>query len=181
MKEDYIIPLNGLGEGRHVFNRHVGKEFFEDFGCSDIIDSDLDAVISVEKNGKYTGIDCSLDGVLTVPCDRCSEALDIPVSKIVRLSVKFGPEPSSKDPAEASDSGREVVYLPEDEASMDMSQIIYDYSILSLPMKKVHAEGECNPEALKYLVSEMPDAEGAPSAKDPDNSPFAALKGLFDN
>ena len=49
MKEDFIIPLNGLAEGRRVFSVHAGKEFFDAFDNSEIIDADVDVEVSVEK------------------------------------------------------------------------------------------------------------------------------------
>ena len=182
MNEDFLIPLNGLSAGKLSFQWHVGKEFFEGFGDSDILDADISADVTVEKSGNYIGVDCILDGVMTVPCDRCLEDLDIPVSETVRLSVKFGSEPSDPAVANMTEDEREVVYLPVEEASMDMAQIIYDYSMLAIPLQRVHPEGGCNPVALKYLVSELnveEDRQAAP--QNSENNPFAALKGLFDN
>lgn len=182
MNEEFLIPLNGLSAGKLNFQWHVGKEFFVGFGDSDIIDADISAAVTVEKSGNYIGVDCHLNGVLTVPCDRCLEDLDIPVSETVRLSVKFGNEPSDPAVADMTEDEREVVYLPVDEASMDMAQVIFDYSMLAIPLQRVHPDGECNPEAIKYLASERDfeeDRETAP--QNSENNPFAALKGLFDN
>ena len=35
-----------------------------------------------------------------------------------------------------------------------MSQIVYDYICLSLPLQRVHEEGECNPEVMARLSGE---------------------------
>lgn len=182
MNEDFLIPLNGLSAGKLSFQWHVGKEFFVSFGDSDIIDAQIVANVSVEKSGNYIGVNCALDGKLVVPCDRCLEDLDIPVSEMVRLSVKFGSEPSDPSVASMTEDEREVVYLSAEEASMDMAQIIYDYSMLAIPLQRVHEDGECNPEAIKYLASDA-DLEKVfeTSTQNSENNPFAALKGLFDN
>ncbi len=182
MNEDFLIPLNGLSAGKLSFQWHVGKEFFVSFGDSDIIDAQIVANVSVEKSRNYIGVDCALDGKLVVPCDRCLEDLDIPVSEMVRLSVKFGNEPSDPSVASMTEDEREVVYLSADEASMDMAQIIYDYSVLAIPLQRVHPEGGCNPEAMKYLKSDSDIVEVEQTeAQNSANNPFAALKGLFDN
>lgn len=182
MNEEFLIPLNGLSAGKLGFQWHVGKEFFVGFGDSDIVDADISVGVSVEKSGNYIGVDCSLDGTLTVPCDRCLEDLDIPVSEMVRLSVKFGDEPSDPSVASTVEDEREVVYLSAEEASMDMAQIIYDYSMLAIPLQRVHPEGECNPAALRYLITGTDLEESREAApQDLGNNPFAALKGLFDN
>ena len=43
------------------------------------------------------------------------------------------------------------MYVQASEQELDMSQIIYDYVNLSLPIKKVHPEGECDPEMMEKL------------------------------
>ena len=178
MTDFLMIPLNGLPAGKSDFSWHAGKEFFDDFDNSEILDADLDVCVEVDKSGSYLGADIRVAGTLTVPCDRCLEALEMPVDETVRLSFKFGDEPAGgqADPAEGE---RETVWLPTDGGDIDLGQIVYDYACLALPMQRVHAEGECNPDAYRWL--EKGDAELPEPADAPADSPFAALKGLFDN
>jgi uncharacterized metal-binding protein YceD (DUF177 family) len=109
---------------------------------------------------------------VVVECDRCLEDLEIPVDLDVLLSVKFG-ESESAD--ENQDGEREVIFLPVDNTELDMEQIVYDYVCLSLPLQRVHEDGECNPDAMKYLEG----PEVVEVSDDADKNPFAALKGLF--
>lgn len=178
MTDFLMIPLNGLPAGKSVFSWHAGKEFFDGFDNSEILDADLDVRAEVEKSGSYLGANITVDGVLTVPCDRCLEALEMPVDELVRLSFKFGDEPAGGE-ADAAEGERETVWLPTDGGDIDLGQIVYDYACLALPMQRIHAEGECNPEAVRWLRGE--DAEETETADAPADSPFAALKGLFDN
>lgn len=175
MNEDFIVPLNGLAQGRTAFRRSVGKEFFERFGNSDILDAGLDVAYEVEKSGRFIGVDCEISGKVTVACDRCLRDLELPVSTGFNLSVKFGDEPADGEIAE--EGGREIVYLPENEADYDLSQVIYDYACLSLPTQRVHGDGACDPEVLRYLSSEndkeLTDNEAS--------KPFASLKALLES
>ena len=172
MNDNFIIPLNGLASGESRFSWHAGKEFFEAFENAEILDADLDASVIVEKSGRYLGVDCEIDGTVTVACDRCLEDLEMPVAADILLSVKYGDEESSEDHQEGE---REIVFVPEGEAELDLSQIIYDYVCLSLPMQRHHDEGDCNPDALKFLAGGDPAA----SEEVDENNPFAALKGLI--
>ncbi len=176
MMDLMIIPLNGLPAGKSDFSWHAGKEFFESFGNSEILDADLEVRAGVVKSGNFLGIDVEICGTLTVACDRCLENLDMPVDETVLLSVKFGEEPADGD-ADAAEGEREILYLPSDGGDIDLSQTVYDYSCLALPMQRVHEAGGCNPAAARYLSldDEMPQ-----EPKEPGDSPFAALKGLFD-
>ena len=172
MGENFIIPLDGLAAGRKEFFWQAGKEFLESFGNTEILDAELDIKVTAEKSGRYTGVDCFVEGSVTVECDRCLEDLVLPVDLEILLSVKFGDEESSDEHQEGE---REVIFLPEDNADMDISQIIYDYVCLSLPMQRCHEEGDCNPAVIEKLAGRSPQ----PSNE--DTNPFAALKGLLGN
>lgn len=177
MTDSVIIPLNGLPVGSSEFSWQVGKEFFEAFGNSEILDADLSVQARVEKSGSYLGVDLDIEGRLTVACDRCLENLDMPVGRTVLLSIKFGAEPTDED-AQIGEGERETVYLPADGGDIDLSQIVYDYAVLALPMQRVHPAGGCNPAAARWLSSEE---EMPAEPKETQDSPFAALKGLFDD
>ena len=172
MNDKFIIPLNGLAAGMTEFSWQAGKEFFDSFENSEILDAHLDTDVRVEKSGRYVGVDCDVRGEVTVECDRCLDELDMPIDVEIKLSVKYGSEESSEDPQQGE---REVIFIPETDAEMDMSQIIYDYVCLSLPMQRMHDEGECNPEVMKRYgapeETEVSQEEGV--------SPFSALKGMF--
>lgn len=180
MNAECLIPVNGLSAGKHGFSWRIGKEFFVGFDNSDVLDADVSIEVMVEKSGTYVGIDCQLDGYVTVLCDRCLEDLRLPIVKTVRLSVKFGAEPADSAAQDLTDDGREIVYLSDEESSMDMSQTIYDYCMLSLPLKRVHPEGQCNPDAVRFLCSELKSSEPEETTQGDDDNPFAALKGLFE-
>ena len=69
MNEEFIIPLNGLTAGKNEFSVHAGKEFFDSFENDEIFDADLQVRILVEKSGRYIGVDCDVEGEVTVECD----------------------------------------------------------------------------------------------------------------
>ena len=127
------------------------------FDNTEILDADVDAEIRVvKKDARKVEADLHLSGTVTVPCDRCLEALTLPVE--ADPSEVFVPDTATED--------------------WDLSQAVYDYVCLSLPLQKVHPEGECNPDTVRFLGQrERGDEEAEASA----NSPFAALKGLFNS
>ena len=173
MNENFIIPLNGLTAGKNEFFLHAGKEFFDSFENEEIFDADIQIRVLVEKSGRYIGVDCDIEGEVTVECDRCLEMLDMPIDTRVRLSVKFGDEQTSEL---SQDGEREVIFVKEDEAELDMSQIVYDYTCLALPMQRTHGPGRCNPDAMKYYsMSESCDF----FKEDETVNPFATLKNMF--
>ena len=173
MSSEFIIPLNGLAAGESRFSWQAGKEFFDSFENAEIIDAQLDVDALAEKSGRYVGVDCDVRGTVVVECDRCLDELEMPVDVEIRLSVKYGDQESSEEPQPGE---REVVFIPETDADFDLSQIIYDYVCLSLPMQRVHAPGSCNPDAMKYYG--VREDEGM-TEEEEMNNPFSALKDMF--
>ena len=125
--QPFIVNLIGLASGESLYEWHADAEFFGIFGNSEILDADLDIELVVNNHGVTIDAECWIDGTVTVACDRCLEDLVIPVS------------------TEFEDS-----YVSEDD-ELDFSQDIYDYVCTSLPIQRVHEEGDCNEETVKFL------------------------------
>ena len=150
-----IIPLNDWAAGERKFHSHAGLEFFQQFDNSEILDADVDVDIRVVKDGRNKiEADLNLKGTVTVPCDRCLDPVRIPVEAA---------------PSETLTPGAGDV-------EWDLSQAVYDFVCLSLPLQRLHPEGECDPNTVRFLSRKEQGNEEAAN-----NSPFAALKGLFDS
>ena len=170
---NYVIPLNGWAAGERNYRWHAGNEFFQKFDNTEILDAAVEVEARAVKSGHYIGVDLDIRGHVTVACDRCLEDLQLPVEAHPAFSVKFGEEVSSEE--EMREGSREILFLSASDTDLDLSQVIYDYVCLSLPMQRVHEEGGCNPDTVRFLGHEPVDEEAGET-----NSPFAALKGLFD-
>ena len=149
----FIIPLNDWAAGEREFRFEAGTEFFQMYDNQEILDAHVNVEVRVVKEGmqKVEAV-LHLSGNVTVACDRCLEPLELPVEA----------EPS------------EVLTPSGEDPDWDLSQAVYDYVCLSLPLQRVHPEGACNPDTVRFLrQGEQVNEEAA------QNSPFAALKGLF--
>ena len=154
-----VIPLNGWAAGERKFHFHAGLEFFQTFDNTEILDADVDVEVRVVKKERKVEAELHLGGTVTVPCDRCLEPVTIPVE--ANPSEVLKPESLGED--------------------WDLSQAVYDYICLSLPLQRVHEEGECNPDTVRFLGHQERGNEEAEAVEKEANSPFAALKGLFDS
>ena len=47
--------------------------------------------------------------------------------------------------------GEDVIVVDRNQGELDISQLIYDYVYLHLPLKKVHPDGECDPEMMEKM------------------------------
>ena len=125
--QPFVVKLTSLPPGKSHFKWHAGAEFFEVFGNTEILDADLEVAATVRNHGLTVDAACEIAGSVTVACDRCLEDLAIPV-----------------------ETSFEETYAPEGD-ELDLGQDVYDYVCISLPLQRVHPEGECNQETTKYL------------------------------
>ncbi|MBP3202818.1 MAG: DUF177 domain-containing protein [Bacteroidales bacterium] len=157
MDKGFVISLSGLAAGKNRFFFTADTEFFHSFGNNEILDAHVGVEVTVQKSGSHkVEADLRLSGSLTVACDRCLEPLTLPVSVTQCLDAQ------------------EEELISED-GDLDLSQAVYDYACLALPLQRVHPDGACNPNTVRFLSHEEREDEEAASS-----SPFAALKGLFE-
>jgi len=164
-----------LPSGKTLFRWHAEGQFFSAFENSEILDADLVVGVKVEKSGRFAGVEMDVEGTVVVECDRCLGDLELPVSVHPSFSIKFGE--AQEESSSTAEGEREILMLPESDADLDLTQVIYDYVCTSLPLTRVHPEGECDPATVKYLHTED-DGEEEESAQQGE-SPFAALKNLL--
>lgn len=143
--KEYVIPFVGLKEGDHDYAFDIDASFFDSFDNSEIIKADVHVGIKLEKKERMLIFDFNIRGNMLIPCDRCLAELLVAVNGNDRLIVKFGEEW-----LEESD---EVLVIPEKESHIDLSNFIYEYIMLKLPIQRVHPEGEglCDPDVIGKL------------------------------
>ncbi|MDD3989059.1 MAG: DUF177 domain-containing protein [Bacteroidales bacterium] len=168
-EREYVIMVKGLSNGRHNLSFRVDKELFAGFGNTQILDASIVAELSLLKAAELIEIECNITGNLVTECDRCLEELTLPVETNAKLIVKF-------DRRESGIESDEIIVLDPAESELDISQFLYDYICLSLPIKRVHKDGNCNPDMISRL--EGPDPEPAQNGV---NSPFDSLNEMIKN
>ena len=86
------------------------------------------------------------EGTVTVACDRCLDDMDQPISATDHLSVSLG---------EAyEDEGDDRVVIPREDGTLNLAWLMYELIALAVPMKHVHAPGQCN-EAMSEKLSSL--------------------------
>lgn len=146
--QKYIIPFKGLKDGKHIFSFKLGKEFFEIFEVEEINNVELVSEIQLVKKNSFLEIEFAIEGYIEVICDLCLDFYAQRIESFGKIYIRFGEESE-----ELSD---ELIVIPSNQAELDVSQYIYDFSMLGIPFKKQHPtskEGKsgCDPEMIKIL------------------------------
>lgn len=156
--DQYLIPVSGIKPGNYSFDYRIDRSFFKEFEYSEIKEGDVQVHLVMEKEERLIHLRFSLSGYVKVPCDRCFEVMDQPVSGEEDLIVKFG-----ADFHEESDI---VQIIPEGENQFNIAPFIYEYIHLLIPVRRVHPEDDqgnsaCDPEVISRL-------EAAQKSHEPD-------------
>ncbi|MFU8843237.1 MAG: YceD family protein [Bacteroidales bacterium] len=164
----FKIPFKGLKIGRHDFKWEVGKEFFEPFEYTDIEECRLAVNLTLEIQERLFNLDFNIVGEVSVYCDRCLGKLLLPLNSGYRYIIKLGHE--------FKEESEDVLIIPENEYRIDIYQLVFDYIVLAVPLKKVHpedAEGNpgCEPGILQIL-----DKLSGNTMADPRWEPLSKVK-----
>jgi len=173
MPHDIVIPIKGLPLGESTFRFEVGEPFFQAFENGQIKDADCSVRVSVIRHQTLLDIVCEITGFVVVECDRCLEDLTLKVDIDPHLTVGFG----TVDVDDAEAAGDDILVIDSAESELNLNQFVYDYICLGLPLVKVHPEGKCNPEMLRYIT----ENEGTDTAAEGEMArPFEGLKELLE-
>ncbi|NQV02269.1 MAG: DUF177 domain-containing protein [Bacteroidia bacterium] len=146
--DSFIIPFRGLKPGIHRYDLQIDQAFFEHFEHGEIRNGEFSVHIDLEKEEQMLLFQFTINGNVSLSCNRCNEPLLLPIEGKERLIVKFGEEFSEQD--------EEVQIIPELERQFDTAPFLYEYIHLLLPIKRVHAEDDhgnssCNSDMLTKL------------------------------
>mgnify|MGYP002623391692 FL=1 len=174
LQEDIVIPIKGLPFGESSFRFEIGEPFFQAFENSQIKDADCSVRVNVIRHQTLLDVVCEVAGFVIVECDRCLEDLTLKVDIAPQLTVGFG----NVEVEEDAEGDVDVLVVDHAQRELNLNQFVYDYVCLGLPLVKVHPEGKCNPEMLRYL-SESEGTETGPEGE--MTRPFEGLKDLLEN
>jgi uncharacterized protein len=146
--QNYIIPFKGIKDGKDIFRFNLDREFFDLFEVEEINHVDLVAEIQLVKKINYAELEFSIRGYIEVICDLCLDLYAQKIESDGRLFIRFGDES-----AELSD---ELIVIPSNQTEIEISQYLFDFSMLGIPFKKQHpsdikGQSGCDPEMVKIL------------------------------
>ncbi|MCM1320062.1 MAG: DUF177 domain-containing protein [Muribaculaceae bacterium] len=141
--KEYSLPLISLPEGLTELNFELSNEFFEAMEQDEVLNADIKVHISVDHKNDVYYFHIIGQGVIDIPCDRCLDPMAHEVSFDEELVVKYGEE--------YDDSVDGVLVIPDTETRLDIAPVLCDLTLLTIPMRHIHTNGECNEEMTEIL------------------------------
>lgn len=134
--DKYKIDLKGMEADSCTYEFALDNLFFANIDGPEVQKGKVNVVLVVKKTSRAFELNFQTDGIVWVPCDRCLDDMEQPISSTDKLLVKFGHE--------YAEEGDNLIVIPEEEGEINVAWFIYEFIALSVPMKHVHAPGKCN-------------------------------------
>lgn len=131
---EFRIPFVGLKDGKHEFDYRIDNTFFSYFDYDEFHKSDLEIKLDLTKKPNFFELVFHVDGIVNVDCDRSGEPFDLQVSGSYPLIIKFGEEFEEVD--------EELLIIPHSSYELELGQYVYEFSLLSVPLKRVSPGAE---------------------------------------
>lgn len=177
----YNIEFKGLKEGIHDYEFEVDNKFFEHFDESLVDVGEVQVKARLEKRSAFLKLNFEFSGWVELICDRCLEPYKQTIKLETDLFVKFGEE-------NEFDEGDNVIWVLPEEHVLNLAQVIYEYTVLSIPLKHVHpkssadgGENSCNPEMMAKLKTYLHTEKEEKTDEEETDPRWAALKNLKNN
>ena len=167
--EHFKIDLKSLTDETTVLDLDVDDRFFDALDGSEVRQGTLHVSVSIRKMTGFFELLFHTEGTVTVTCDRCLDDLSQPIEADNRLVVKLGAVNSEED---------DVITVSEDEGILDTSWLIYEFVVLAIPIKHVHAPGKCNPAMSQVLEELSADRSSDEASDQPIDPRWSALEKL---
>ena len=168
---DYLLDIKILPIGKHCFEYELDDSFFDKSEFSFKTLGCICAKLEANKQNAGTELNVRLIGKISVPCDRCLAEIPLSIDRELVMSLK-----SDKDGNLLNNDEYELDF---DDGVLDLTPLFNEELLVSIPIRNVHDEGECDDKML--AIFEKYSNKRKETKKEEIDPRWAALKNISDN
>ena len=155
--QEYRIPFTGLKVGKHQFDFEIDGRFFDEFEYSLVKNGKLKVEMELDKQETMLILHFNIAGEIFSNCDFCLSDFPTNVCVSERQIVKFSEDENLEDDTD------EIIVLGRNEHEINVSQLIYEYINLAVPLfnrcEDVGNTQYCDKEVIEKLKALSPNNE----------------------
>lgn len=173
---EFKIDIFNLSIKQHEFEFNIDNRLFGLYEHSLIEKGTGTCKLILDKTATMMTLNFTIEVTVELLCDRSLDPYDFPIHLEERLIIKFGEENYSLS--------EDVIVIKSDSASIDVSEYIYEYISLAVPLKKLHPrfqDEEDDSDEPELIYTSETDPENDDNDDNNDNPLWDALKKLKDN
>jgi len=151
---NYNIRISGIKDGNHEYFFNINNKFFESFVESEVINSVIKVNCNLFKDGDKLKLSIHIEGnILNFNCDLCAGPLNLLIENSIDVLLQ-------ETEIEIEDTD-EIVYIQSNQSHLDISQLIYETVILSIPSKIEHSglESDICDKEMMVLIDKYAEKE----------------------
>jgi uncharacterized protein len=158
----FNIQFSGLSLGIHQFSFNIDDRFFAELEGALIEKGNVLANVELDKRETMLVLKISFEGFVEIECDRCTTLAPFPVEGNAKMIIKLS------DSDESPNNEDDIISIERGEHEFNLSQHLYDYIALSLPLRTVPCEENgdesiCDKVVIEKLeglkINELPETE----------------------
>ena len=131
-KKSYIVALDSMELGAHVFDFQLDNAYFGEIENSELLGGEVKVEAHLNLREYDFDLDIAVKGLVQVTCDRCLDEMDVAID------------------------AEENEWEWDDEPKLiDLSWLAYELIIVNLPLVHSHQDGGCNPEMDALLQDHL--------------------------
>ena len=134
-----VINLDQLEPGIHTFDIHLDSAYLQSIEKTELLGGEIDAKATLSLLPKGFELTMTVNGVVSVTCDRCLEPMDIAVSAEDDMTA------DAVDAISENKKGNLV----------NLNWLAYELTVVNLPIVHSHQNGGCNPEMDNLLQNHL--------------------------
>jgi len=153
----FEIAFVGLKPGDHEFEYDLNDEFFVEKGAEDLTNVHANIKLSLEKNAGFMLLKFEIGGKADVSCDRCGNPLKMELWDEFKMLVKLV---DNAEEMNEQEEDPDVFYLARTESHLDVSNWLYEFVLLSVPMQRMCSQEEMGgPKCNKGVLEKLKEME----------------------
>jgi uncharacterized metal-binding protein YceD (DUF177 family) len=129
---EFDIEFVKLKNGKHSFEYHIDKSFFENFNNSDVLSSNVNVSVTLDRQENMLLLDIEGKGTLNMQCVRCLNDVTFNVDPKHKCIYHLNQENVNNNDNNPLDL--DVVYLAPHEFKINLSQYVYESFLTQIPM-----------------------------------------------
>ena len=174
--EAYQIPIISLEDKAYQYTFSGDDTFFAAFEQDWVEKGAFKVTVDLTKSALMIQVQLQITGSIELTCDRSLERFDSPIAVNEKLIFKYSDH--------NEDMGDNLFLLDRKEPKLDLSQDIFDFIALEVPMKKLHPKflaAGMDTETDEFIyTTDRADASPSQSAEEATDPRWAALQKLKD-
>ena len=139
---DLSLLEDGVSEQHYVLD----DSFFSGLEQDAILGGHLEADVRLLAHEEEVQLTLSLQGKVSVPCDRCLDPVEVEVEAEDELIVKL---------ADHDDEDDNAIYVNRQKPVFNLGWLLYEETETALPIVCRHRKGECNPQMEELLQAHL--------------------------